>query len=40
MLRKLILLAITSMLAKKAYDRYSARPDLPFPTAGNHPPQS
>jgi hypothetical protein len=39
MLRKLIMLAITSVLAKKAYERYSGRPDLPFPTSRNHPPQ-
>jgi hypothetical protein len=39
MLRKLIMLAITSVLAKKAYDRYNARPDLPFPTSRDRPPQ-
>lgn len=37
MLRKLIMLAITSALAKKAYDRYAARPNLPFPTSKNPP---
>lgn len=40
MLRKLIMLAITSVLAKKAYDRYATRPELPFPTSRNHPSRS
>ena len=37
MLRKLIVLAITSGIAKKLYDRYTGRPRTPFPTAKNHP---
>jgi hypothetical protein len=36
MLRKLIMLAITSGLAKKLYMRWRRRP-TPFPTAANHP---
>ncbi len=40
MLRKLIILAITSGVAKKLYDRYAARPQTPFPTARRHPPQA
>jgi hypothetical protein len=40
MLRKLIILAITSGVAKKLYDRYGARPQTPFPTAKNHPPKA
>ena len=38
MLRKLIMLAITSGLAKKAYDSYRRRHENPFPTARRHPP--
>ena len=39
MLRKLILLAITSGLAKKLYDNYRKKQvRAPFPTAA-HPPQ-
>ena len=37
MLRKLIILAITSGIAKKLYDRYTGRPQTPFPTAKHHP---
>jgi hypothetical protein len=37
MVRKLIMLAITSVLAKKAYERYAAKPELPFPTAKRPP---
>jgi hypothetical protein len=40
MLRKLILLALTSGVAKKLYDRYSARPQTPFPTTRHHPPKA
>ena len=40
MLCKLIMLAITSAVAKKLYDRYAARPDLPFPTSKNPPPKA
>jgi hypothetical protein len=36
MLRKLIMLAITSGLAKKVYDNYR-RKQTPFPTAKDHP---
>lgn len=36
MLRKLIMLAITSGLAKKAWDNYR-RKRHPFPTAAHHP---
>ena len=36
MLRKLIMLAITSGLAKKLYDNYR-RKQNPFPTARHHP---
>jgi hypothetical protein len=36
MLRKLIMLAITSGLAKKVYDYYR-RKQMPFPTAKDHP---
>jgi hypothetical protein len=39
MLRKLIMLAITSGLVKKAYDSYR-RQRNPFPTAANHPRRS
>jgi hypothetical protein len=39
MLRKLIMLAITSGLAKKVYDNYR-RKQMPFPTAKEHPPVS
>ena len=40
MLRKLIMLAITSGLAKKAYDSYRRKESekrIPFPTAKEHP---
>jgi hypothetical protein len=40
MLRKLIMLAITSGLAKKAYDSYrrkESQKQSPFPTAKDHP---
>ena len=40
MLRKLIMLAITSGLAKKAYDSYrrkESRKQNPFPTVKEHP---
>lgn len=37
MLRKLIMLAITSGLAKKAYDSYKRKKAHPFPTAKEHP---
>ncbi len=38
MLRKLIMLAITSGLAKKAYDGYRRKhAQTPFPTAKDHP---
>jgi hypothetical protein len=37
MLRKLIMFAITSGLAKKAYDRYRRKQQNPFPTAKDHP---
>ncbi|MEO8655104.1 MAG: hypothetical protein ABI409_13345 [Ramlibacter sp.] len=36
MLRKLIMFAITSGLAKKAWDSYR-RQQNPFPTAARHP---
>ena len=36
MLRKLIMLAITSGLAKKLYDSYRRKP-TPFPTERHHP---
>lgn len=36
MLRKLIMLAVTSGLAKKIYDNYRRR-QHPFPTAKEHP---
>ena len=39
MLRKLIILAITSGVATKLYKRYNARPQTPFPTARHHPPK-
>jgi hypothetical protein len=38
MLRKLIMLAITSGIAKKAYDAYKRKESqTPFPTAKDHP---
>lgn len=40
MLRKLIMLALTTGLAKKAYDRYRRKDNQsqnPFPTAKDHP---
>ena len=38
MLRKLIMFAITSGLAKKAYDSYRRKQmQTPFPTAQDHP---
>lgn len=37
MLRKLIMLAITSGLAKKLYDSYRQNRRAPFPTAKRHP---
>jgi hypothetical protein len=37
MLRKLIMFAITSGLAKKAYDSYLRKKRNPFPTAKDHP---
>lgn len=40
MLRKLIMLAVSSVLAKKAYERYAGRPALPFPTSKRHPPRA
>lgn len=40
MLRKLILLAVASGVAKALYARWSAPPDLPFPTSRRHPPRS
>lgn len=43
MWRKLIVLALTTGLAKKAYDYYrhqKNRSRNPFPTAKNHPPVS
>lgn len=40
MLRKLIMLAITSGLAKKAYDSYRRQKSNPFPTAKEHPKAS
>ncbi|HWI81912.1 hypothetical protein [Ramlibacter sp.] len=40
MLRKLIMFAITSGLAKKLYDKYRAPATrMPFPTS-RHPPRS
>jgi hypothetical protein len=38
MLRKLILLAITTGIAKKLYDNYrKGQLRTPFPTSSNHP---
>jgi hypothetical protein len=37
MLRKLIMFAITSGLARKAYDNYRRKKQNPFPTAKDHP---
>ena len=37
MLRKLIMFAITSGIAKKVYDSYKRNKQSPFPTAKEHP---
>ena len=37
MLRKLIMFAITSGLAKKLYDYYRRKQITPFPTSRHHP---